>query len=195
MRTCEENIAENGFSALRGGFLIINIKIRPEEQSDHPFVHEVNRLAFGGDEEAGLVEAIRNSGLFIPELSLVAVEDNTIVGHILFSPVTIETDKGSLEALALAPMAVRPDYQRQGIGTALIHQGLDMCRQMDYGIVIVIGHPHYYPRFGFSPARDKGLEAPFPVPNEAFMVLELSKGSLDGIAGTVRYPEAFVGLG
>lgn len=171
------------------------MKIRPEQKSDHALIHEVNRLAFGGEDEARLVESIRNSALFIPELSLVAVEDSTIVGHILFSPVTIETDEGSLEALALAPMAVRPDYQRKGVGTALVRQGLDVCRRMGYRIVIVIGHPHYYPRFGFTQARAKGFEAPFPVPDEAFMVCELLEGSLDGAAGTVRYPEAFDGFG
>lgn len=173
----------------------MKMKIHPEQKSDYTVIHEVNRLAFGGDEEARLVESIRNSELFIPELSLVAVQDNMIIGHILFSPVTIETNEGPVEALSLAPMAVRPEYQRKGIGTALILQGLEMCQRMGYGLVIVIGHPHYYPRFGFSPARAKGLEAPFPVPDEAFMVLELSEGALDGVSGTVRFPEAFEGLG
>jgi putative acetyltransferase len=91
-------------------------------------------------------------------------------------------------------MAVQPEFQNQGIGSELVRQGMERCRNLGYGIIIVVGHPTYYPRFGFTPAREKGLEAPFPVPDEAFMVIELTPGALNGISGIVIYPPAFEGV-
>jgi putative acetyltransferase len=167
------------------------VTIRPEEVKDHAAIHEVNLLAFGGEKEAQLVEAIRGSANFIPELSLVALKNGQVVGHILFSPITIEAQNGPASALALAPLAVRPKFQNQGIGSRLVRQGLKECRCIGYKIVVVVGHPSYYPRFGFSSARAKGLEAPFRVSDEAFMVLELVPGALDGVSGMVKYPPAF----
>lgn len=167
------------------------ITIRPETMADHAAVHDVNVLAFGREIEARLVEALRQSPDFIPELSLVAVESGQVVGHVLFSPMTIEEQGTSTPALALAVMAVRPEFQKRGIGSSLVRHGLKECRRLEHQIVIVVGHPAYYPRFGFSSARAKGLEAPFQVPDEAFMALELVPGALDGISGMVRYPPAF----
>lgn len=165
--------------------------IRPENIDDYTAIFEVNRLAFSGKAEPRLVEALRRSDDFISELSLVAEKSGDIVGHILFSPITIETQTGAVPALSLAPIAVRPELQRRGIGSELVRQGLERCRRLGHNIVIVIGHPHYYPRFGFSSARAQGLEAPFAVPDEAFMALELVPGALDGIEGMVIYPPAF----
>ena len=167
------------------------ITIRPETAEDYAAIHEVNLLAFGQEIEPRLVEALRRLPDFIPELSLVAAEASQVVGHILFSPFVIETKDGTVPALTLAPLAVRPEFQNQGIGSQLVREGLEECRRLGHSIVVVVGHPEYYPRFGFSPARARGLEAPFPVPDEAFMVLELAPGALDGVAGTVRFPPPF----
>jgi putative acetyltransferase len=167
------------------------IRIRPERPEDIASIDEINRLAFGGEEEAKLIKAIRGSDYFIPELSLVAVEDDRIVGHILFSPVTIESSESSVTALALAPMAVVPECQNKGIGTDLVKHGLKVCKKLEYTIVIVVGHPEYYPRFGFSPAREYGLEAPFKVPDDVFMALELVPGALKNVRGMVKYNPAF----
>lgn len=170
------------------------IVIRSERKEDAEAIHEVNRLAFGQEDEALLVQRIRNSSHFIPELSLVASQKGQIFGHVLFSLIDIEGQHGNRSVLSLAPMAVHPDFQNQGIGTKLVREGLKKCRQLGYAIVIVIGHPDYYPRFGFVPARQKGLKAPFPVPDEAFMVLELVPNALAGLKGTVKYPPEFEGM-
>ena len=167
------------------------ITVRPETTDDHTAIHDVNALAFGREIEAKLVEALRRLPDFIPELSLVAVEAGRVVGHILFSPMVIETKEGAVPALTLAPLAVRPEFQNQGIGSELVRDGLERCRRLGHEIVVVVGHPEYYPRFGFSPARARGLEAPFPVPDEAFLALELVPGALDGVAGTVKFPPPF----
>ena len=168
------------------------ITIRTETLADHPAVYQVNKLAFEGREaEPHLVEAIRRSPDFIPELSLVAVSEDKIVGHILFSRVTLQTRDGDIPILALAPLAVLPDYQNQGIGSQLTRRGLDVCRTLVFGVVSVIGHPDYYPRFGFVPARPLGIEPSFDVPEAAWMVIELQPGVLNNLRGRVRYPATF----
>jgi len=165
--------------------------IRPEQSSDYAAAEEVNRLAFGQDAEAQLVAKLREADGHDPALSLVAVSDGQVVGHILFSPILIETEGGKVAAMALAPMAVLPDYQRQGIGSALVRKGLEACRQAGHRIVVVLGHAEYYPRFGFKPANRHGLSSPFTVPDEVFMAMALVPGGLDDIGGVVRYPAAF----
>jgi putative acetyltransferase len=172
-----------------------SVVIRPEREEDITAIHDVNLLAFRGDGEARLVENIRRSPAFIPELSLVALLDGSVVGHILFSRIAIVSDGGELPALALAPMAVRPEHQRRGIGSKLVLRGLDECRRLGHGIVIVLGHADYYPRFGFAPARPRGILPPYEVGDPYFMVRELIPGALDGVAGVVRYPAAFDGVG
>jgi putative acetyltransferase len=169
------------------------ITIQPEKEEYYNAIHEIDVLAFGREDEAELVNKLRESMNFIPGLSLVALKDGKVVGHILFSPVTIHTKKGVLPALALAPMAVQPEFQNKRIGSELVRQGLERCRNLGHRVVIVVGHPTYYPRFGFTSARAKGLEAPFPVPDEAFMVIELAAGALNDISGMVIYPPAFGG--
>jgi putative acetyltransferase len=153
-------------------------------------VHSINEEAFGRPGEANLVDSLRREGVILA--SVVAELEKRIVGHILFSRMSIETRGSSIPAVALAPMAVLPKHQRQGIGGRLIRHGLDLLRQRGEHIAIVLGHPDYYPRFGFSSGKARSLESPFPP--EAFMAMELSPGALDGIRGKVRYPAAF-GLG
>lgn len=170
------------------------IHIRPEKPEDIASIHGITTRAFQGEEEANLIAAIRASDYFIPELSLVAIDDtDQTVGHILFSPITIESteDSKSAKALALAPMAVIPEYQNRGIGSLLVQHGLAACKKLGYTVVVVVGHPGYYPRFGFRPARGYGLEAPFEVPDAAFLVCELVPGALKNVRGMVKYNPAF----
>jgi putative acetyltransferase len=169
--------------------------IRQEIPTDIAAIHAVNKQAFDNREsEAGLVNAIRKSENFIPELSLVADENGQILGHILFSRIHIKTENGQVSALALAPMAVLPQYQKQGIGSELVRRGLDVCKRLGNAIVIVLGHPVYYPRFGFSAASAKSLECPYGDCGEAWMALELIPGALQGVRGKVVYPPAFTGV-
>lgn len=165
--------------------------IRMETPEDIPAIFEVNYQAFAYYDEAHLVDALRDAGVFNPELSLVAVHGDRIIGHIMFPPVTIESSQTVTPAIALSPLVVHPDYQCLGVGAALIEEGLKVCRNLGHRIVIVIGHPGYYPRFGFRSARANGIEAPFAVADDVFMVLALDANALDGITGTVKYPEAF----
>jgi putative acetyltransferase len=167
------------------------ITIRPEKNEDLEAIQKVNTEAFGQKNEADLVEEVRKSNAFIPELSLVALLDGTVVGHILFSKIKIQTKDSEVPALCLAPMAVLSDYQNRGIGTDLVKQGLEECKRLGHKIVVVIGHPNYYPRFGFSSAGVKGLEVSFEVPDEAFMAIELDLGALNGVSGVVKFPKAF----
>jgi putative acetyltransferase len=166
--------------------------IHAERTTDQPPIRDVTARAFDRDNEGRLVDALRASAHFIPELSLVAVDEGRVVGHILFSRIHIRTADRVVPALALAPMAVLPEHQNRGIGSALIRHGLEECRLLGHHIVVVVGHPNYYPRFGFSSARAKGLDAPFPDP--VLMVQELTPGTLDGVRGTVEYPPPFAAV-
>ena len=145
-------------------------------------------LAFGQDAEARLVDALRDGGYV--RVSLVAETAGQVIGHILFSDLPIITEAGTVPALALAPMAVLPEVQNQGIGSALVRSGLDECRQQGHKIVVVLGHPHFYSRFGFSPKLAAHLESPFSG-KDSFMALELMAGALDGVTGHVQYPPPF----
>lgn len=162
---------------------------RRELPDDLTAIHAVETAAFGQVNEARLVDDLRNAGALT--FSAVAVLEERIVGHIAYSPVTIEGGRERFPALALAPMAVLPDCQRQGIGSALIQWSLNECRRDGHELVIVLGHPEYYPRFGFVPAMPFGVRCPFAVPTEAFLLLELQPGSLGGRQGTVRYRPEF----
>ena len=161
--------------------------IRSQTPDDRAAVRFVNEAAFGRPDEARLVENLWTEGAVL--VSLVAERESQIVGHILFSRMSIETAQVSIPAVALAPMAVRPSHQRQGIGKQLVQSGLDQLRAHGEKIVIVLGHPEYYPRFGFSTAMARTLASPFPA--NAFMALELFRGALDGVQGHVRYAAAF----
>ena len=161
--------------------------IREEQPGDAPQVRNVNEAAFGRHDEADLIDELRREGVIL--LSLVAEVNTQIVGHILFSRMTVETEESSLPAVSLAPMAVLPDHQGRQVGTKLVRRGLAELRERGERIVLVLGHKEYYPRFGFTPEKARYLSSPFPP--EAFMALELVNGALDGIRGTVKYPSAF----
>jgi putative acetyltransferase len=167
------------------------VLIRPERPADHEQVFRVVELAFGQPAEARLVEALRRSPAFIPELSLVAVEDERVVGHILFSRIAVRSAAETHEAVALAPMAVLPERQRAGIGSALVERGLADARRLGHRVAIVVGHPAYYPRFGFVPGEPFGIRIPFEVSPGAFMVRELQPGALAAVNGQVEYPPEF----
>jgi putative acetyltransferase len=163
------------------------ISVRFERQDDATGIRETNELAFESPLEAGLVDALRDSADY---LSLVATTGEQIVGHILFTPVSLEPPV-DVRIAGLAPMAVRPQHQRSGVGGQLIRAGLDACRARGYSAVVVLGHPGYYPRFGFVPAHTFALTCEFPSPPEAFMAIELEAGALAGITGMVRYRSEF----
>jgi predicted N-acetyltransferase YhbS len=166
-------------------------EIREEIPQDHEAVYRIHELAFKQAGEAKLVDALRKSSAFIPALSLVAISDRAISGHILFTKIRIKNSSSIHESLALAPVSVHPDLQHRGIGTALIRAGLQKAGNLGYGSVIVLGHEHYYPKFGFLPAAGWQIKAPFEVPSNAFMALELKPGGLSGVNGTVEYAREF----
>ncbi len=162
--------------------------IRMEKTDDHIPVREVNLQAFPGNDEAVLIEKLRRS---VDVISLVALEEDKVVGHILFSPATIENGEESFPVLALAPLAVLPEYQNRGIGSKLVENGIQECIKRGHSIITVFGHPNYYPRFGFKPAGKQGIQSPFEVSEESFMVLELVPGALSGVNGVLKYSKAF----
>src|SRR5690606_18731790 len=171
----------------RGATLVI----RNEEERDRAGVYAVNASAFGRPGEADLVDVLRESAE--PVVSLVAEENGRIVGHIMLSPVEISGDP-DLRVMGLGPMAVLPERQRAGIGSLLVKSGLEECKKLGCGAVVVLGHPWFYPRFGFVPASRFGLKCEFNVADEVFMALELVPGYLSGVSGTVYYHEAFRNL-
>jgi putative acetyltransferase len=163
--------------------------IREETPGDFGAVRRVNESAFGRPEEASLVEALRASA--DPHISLVAEVEGRVVGHIFFSPVTIESAGAAHEALALGPMAVLPEFQGRGLGSGLVREGLEECLRRGHEVVFLLGHPEYYPRFGFEPTRPRGITCEYPVPEEVFMLKELREGALAGRTGVVKYHEEF----
>lgn len=165
------------------------LTIREERPGDRASVRHVNEAAFGQPDEADLVERLAADGAVL--LSLVAETDGEIVGHILFSRAEIRGDQQSHAAVALAPMAVLPAHQDRGVGSALVSEGVARLKDAGHRRVIVLGHPDYYPRFGFEPAERYGIRCPIDAPPEAFMALALAPGALDGCAGTMRWAEAF----
>lgn len=165
------------------------IAVRSETTEDHKSIRRVIELAFGRRNEADLVDALRvNAGLHI---SLVALVDEQVVGHISFSPMSVESENETFTAIGLAPLSVLPEYQDQGIGSQLVREGVKECRRLGHYIVFVLGHPTYYPRFGFAPASLKGLRSEYDVPDEVFMVQELSDGALRGRRGLAKYRPEF----
>lgn len=167
-----------------------SVIIQQETKVDHKFVFEVHKQAFEREEEAILVNRLRASPVYVPSLSLLAIIDHRIVGHILFTEIRI--GKRNVHALALAPLSVLPEFQHQGIGGMLIREGLSKAAEAGYGSVIVLGHEHYYPKFGFVPASKWGITAPFDVPENVFMGMELFPGALDGVSGEVEYAPEFL---
>ena len=162
--------------------------IRVESTADHEAIRRVNRRAFGKDAEGRLVDELRDGGYV--RLSLVAEESGQIIGHILFSELPIHTSGGVVNSLSLAPMAVDPGLQRQGIGSALVWEGLRLCKAQGHRIVVVLGHIEYYPRFGFSPKLAEPLVCSF-YSGPALMALELVPEALEGVSGALNYTPPF----
>lgn len=166
------------------------ITTRLEKPEDIAGIHVVNLKAFGQSVEADLVDQLRQAGA--GALSLVAEEAGRIVGHILFTPAKIVAENLSIEGLGLAPMAVFPEFQRKGIGSRLIRHGLALIDKQSYRFVIVLGHPAYYPRFGFERVSRYRIACQWPdVPDEAFMILLFDKAVLRGVSAEARYREEF----
>ncbi|MCO4780680.1 MAG: N-acetyltransferase [Candidatus Cloacimonetes bacterium] len=165
------------------------MKIRAESVSDKKAVYEINKQAFPGDDEAKLVDALRENA--DPIVSLVAELKGQVIGHILFSPVTLSS-RPDLKLMGLAPMAVLPEFQKQGIGSKLVNESVSKCKDLEFAGIVVLGHPDYYPKFGFVPSVNFGIKCTYDVPDEAFMVLELKEGVFK--AGVVSYHPEFDNL-
>ena len=162
--------------------------VRSEEITDRDAVYAVNVAAFETPSEADLVDALREQAQ--PVISLVADVSGEIVGHIMFSPVSL-SEHPDLNAMGLAPMAVVPKYQRNGIGSALVRVGLERCVQLGFTAVFVLGHPEYYPRFGFVPSSRFGIDSEYDVSEDVFMAMELGPEALTGRTGKLKYHPAF----
>jgi putative acetyltransferase len=162
------------------------IEIREECPDDIAAVRDLNRRAFGQDQEGNIVDALRANGAAL--LSLVATVDDQVVGHIMYSPVSIG---GNVSGAALGPMAVLPERQRQGIGTKLIEAGNRKLKDVRCPFIIVVGHADYYPRFGFSPASEHGIKCEWDVPDDVFLLLVLDPPKMSGVAGVARYRHEF----
>jgi putative acetyltransferase len=166
--------------------------VRREKTEDIPFIFKVNIESFSTDAEANLVDMLREQAL--PLISCVAEDEGTIVGHILFTPVTLIDQNPSVSLAGLGPMAVLPAYRNKGVGTLLVEQGLEECRKEGFGAVVVLGHEDYYPRFGFVPSVAYGISSNYDVPPEMFMIMELKKKALKGLQGIITYHQLFNGV-
>jgi putative acetyltransferase len=173
----------------------MNINFRQETINDYIGIKMVNDLAFSQPNEGLLIEKLRLNAHFIDKLSIVAELENRIVGHILFFPIKVIGESIKYNSLALAPMSVLPEFQNKGIGGQLIGKGLEIAKNLGFKSVIVLGHKNYYPKFGFAPASKWAIKAPFDVPDEAYMAIELIKGGLNNVSGIVEYPKEFEEVG
>lgn len=174
----------------------MELLVREEKQADYDAVYDLIETAFKESElsdhqEQFLVQRLRKSKSFVPELSLVAEFDNKIVGHVLLTRIKIINDKKKFESLALAPLTVLPEYQNRGIGGMLIEKAHQVARGLGYTSVILLGHENYYPRFGYVPADRFGIKLTFEVPAENFLAIELVENGLEGVSGTVEYAKEF----
>ncbi|MBU1170890.1 MAG: N-acetyltransferase [Proteobacteria bacterium] len=162
---------------------------RAEKPEDISRIYQINIETFSTDAEANLVDMLREHK--VPLISWVAEDKGELIGHILFSPVTLVGQMSRISMAGLGPMAVRPSHQKKGVGTMLVEAGLKQCLKEGYSAVVVLGYPEYYPRFGFVPSVAYGIDSTYDVPPEVFMVKELKKGALKGIQGTVSYHGLF----
>ena len=163
--------------------------IRAEQKSDQQEIAQILRQAFGRNDEADLVERLRESGILL--LSIVAETEGHLVGHILFSPVTLTGALTTIAIAGLAPMAVLPPWQNKGIGSKLVRAGLEECTKAGYDAVVVLGHSRFYPRFGFTPSVAYNIQSEYDIPAEVFMIKPLTEKSLAGCSGTIKYHQAF----
>ncbi len=168
--------------------------VRGEKQADHAEIFEINRLAFGREDEGILINDIRKTRSYEFGFSLVAVKEDKILGHALFSKGFITHRGRRFKCLVLGPIAVHPEHQRHGIGKALINEGLERAKEVGFGAVIVVGDPVYYSQFGFKPAVTMKLRTSMKIPDENFMAKEISRNALRGIIGTVMFPREFLAL-
>lgn len=169
------------------------LRIRPESSSDIPGINSLLKAAFNEDSESLLVQQLRVTSEFIDEFSWVLESPNQLLGYLLLSPIDIQHDQSTIASLALAPMAVLPERQRQGLGGLLVNHAIEKAQSAEWGSIIVLGHPEYYPKFGFEVASKWGVTCPFEVPDEVFMAIELAPGSLSA-GGKVVYPAPFTSL-
>jgi len=174
----------------------MKIIIRQEKPSDFKMVFDLIEKAFKAEtlsdhNEQFLVERLRKSSFFIPELSMIAEFENKVVGHILLTKVKIKNDKEEFSSLALAPVSVLPEYQRKGIGGMLINQAHKTAKELGHKSIVVLGHENYYPKFGYKQTNRYGIELPFDVPKENCMIIALTENGLEGVHGTVEYPKEF----
>jgi len=169
----------------------MDILIRNERKNDYDQIKKINDLAFGQKNEGKMIEALRKTSDYNYLLSLVAEIKDKIVGHVLFYPIKIRNKADKCTLLSLAPMAVHPEYQNKGIGVKLVKRGLEIAKELSFSAVIVVGHPKYYPRFGFIPAKNWEIKLPFDVPDDVFLALELEENALKNCSGTVEYPKEY----
>lgn len=174
----------------------MEIKIREEKLTDYNAVSELigkafEQLALSDHQEQFLVQRLRKSAAFVPDLSLVAEYENEIIGYILLTKIKIKKNKNEYQSLALAPVAVLPKYQKQGIGGMLIEKAHKIAKRLGHKSVVLLGHENYYPKFGYARADNFVIKLPFDVPKENCMVIELIENGLDGVNGTVEYPKEF----
>jgi predicted N-acetyltransferase YhbS len=170
--------------------------IRQENPQDHQAVFELIQNAFANEihsdhQEEFLVERLRKSEAFVPELSLVAESEGKILGFILLTKIKIKNGKEEFESLALAPVAVHPDFQNQGIGGKLIRFAHEKAKEHNYTSIALLGHENYYPKFGYQLAKNFEIQFPFDVPDENCMMIELLENSLQKVSGTISYPKEF----
>lgn len=172
------------------------MNIRKEETGDYGVIFNIVEKAFENEvysdhQEQFLVERLRKSDAFVPELALVAELDTQVVGYILLTKIQIINEQARTTLLALAPIAVLPSHQGKGIGGLLIKSAHEKARELGFGSIVLLGHENYYPRFGYRMAGNYGIRLPFDVPAENCMAIELVEGALKNVHGTVEYPREF----
>ncbi len=174
----------------------MKIEVRQEKPLDYKVVSELIESAFQKEKlsdhkEHFLVDRLRKSTSFIPELSMVALSDGKIIGHILLTRIKVKNNQTEFESLALAPVSVMPEFQEMGIGKKLIEEAHEKAKELGYKSIILLGHENYYPKFGYLRADTFGIDLPFDVPKENCMAIELIEHGLLGVSGTVEYPKEF----
>ena len=169
----------------------MKIEVKAENTGYFDAIRGINNQAFGQPQEAQLIESLRKLENYIPKLSLLALTADKAIGHILFFPIYIETENQKHQTLSLAPMAVLPEYQNKGVGGGLVRYGLAQAKTLGYDSALVLGHPNYYPKFGFEKAGKWKIKCPWEVPDEAWMAIELKTGSLDSKEGKALFPKEY----